>query len=62
MHTRRTSDYSPTMKGSKAENAAINARKEMMSVFATAPAPVITRRKTWEQRMALRAKGFEIKH
>lgn len=51
MNTRRTSDYSPTMKGSKAENAAINARREMMNTFASIPAPVIKRRKTWAEKM-----------
>lgn len=33
MRTRKTSDYSPCMKGSKEEQAAINARREMMKTF-----------------------------
>jgi hypothetical protein len=53
MNTRRTADYSPTMKGSKAENAAINARREMMNIFASRPAPVFKRRKTWAEAMTV---------
>lgn len=53
MNTRRTADYSPTMKGSKAENAAINARREMLKVFESRPVPVFKRRKTWAQQMEI---------
>lgn len=33
MRTRKTSDYSPTMKGSKEEQQAIQARREMLKIF-----------------------------
>ena len=39
MHTRTTSDYTPTLKGSRDENAAFNARREMMNVFAASSVP-----------------------
>ena len=33
MNTRRTADYSPIRKGSKAEQQAINARREMLQLL-----------------------------
>lgn len=43
MHTRRTADYSPCRPGSKAENQAYNARREMMNSFASSTPRHITR-------------------
>ena len=54
MHTRATSDYTPTMPGSKDENAAIVARKEMMKVFASRECKPKPSRKTWRERMRFR--------
>lgn len=54
MHTRATSDYTPTMPGSKDENAAIVARKEMMKVFASREYKPKPTRKTWRERMRQR--------
>lgn len=34
-HGRRTNDYSPTKVGSREYNAAVNARREMLNLFAT---------------------------
>lgn len=62
MNTRRTADYSPTLKGSKEENQAINARREMIATFASAPVAAVSRRKSWAERMAMKAKGFEVRH
>lgn len=59
MHTRRTSDYTPTMPGSKAENQAINARREMLKTFESTPLHKSSKSKTWEQRMLSRAEGFK---
>lgn len=69
MHTRRTSDYSPhfpsPVKGipnSPEYNAAVNARREMLKTFENrTPHSQRPRRKTWEQRMELRAKNFKVK-
>lgn len=58
MHTRRTSDYTPCLPGSKEENQAYNARREMMKTFADRPAIQGPARKTWTQRMTERAAGF----
>lgn len=69
MHTRRTSDYSPhfpsPVKGipnSPEYNAAVNARREMLKTFENRTMPVTRpKRKTWEERMSLRAKNFKVK-
>lgn len=37
MWSRATSDYTPTRPGSRAENAAINARREMINLIASTP-------------------------
>lgn len=55
MHTRATSDYTPTIKGSREENEAVHARKEMMKVFAGREAKPEVKRKTWRERMRLKA-------
>lgn len=60
MHTRATYDYTPTMPGSKDENAAIAARKEMMKVFAGRVGRIVDHsRKAWRERMRQRAAGFD---
>lgn len=62
MRTRLTSDYSPTMKGSREEKQAINARAEMLKIFETAPVvKAKPRRSTWKERMMLKARGFKVK-
>lgn len=61
MYTRKTSDYSPTMKGSKAEQQAIRARKEMLAVFASIIVKPAVRRLSWAQRMEKKAKGYEVR-
>lgn len=58
MHTRATSDYTPTMPGSKDENAAIVARKEMMKVFASREYKPKPTRKTWRDRMRQRTSNY----
>lgn len=35
MNSRRTSDYSPTKPGSREENQAINARRELIAILAS---------------------------
>lgn len=59
MNSRQTADYSPTKKGSREENEAIRARKEMLGWFAAAAKPEAPKRKTWEQRMMQRARNFK---
>lgn len=59
MHTRSTSDYSPCKKGSREENMAIVARREMMHILDSRIPKKEKRRKTWRERMAGRAKGFK---
>lgn len=61
MHTRKTSDYSPTRPGSKAENAAIVARAEMMKVFSERdPAKEKeSYEQKWQRRMYEKAHGFD---
>jgi hypothetical protein len=61
MFTRATSDYSPLRPGSREENEAIHARKEMMAVFASRTPKEEPKRKGWRDRMRLRAKGFDQK-
>ena len=58
MWSRRTSDYSPLKKGSKEETRAINARKEMLATFADRTPGVSKKRKSWDERMALKARAF----
>ncbi len=61
MHTRKTSDYSPTRSGSKAENAAIVARAEMMKVFSGRD-PAKEKESSdqkWQRRMYEKAHGFD---
>lgn len=58
MHTRRTADYSPCRPGSKAENQAYNARREMMNALAGRAIHASPTRKTWAERMTKRARGF----
>lgn len=60
MNTRRTHDYSPLLPGSKAEQAAINARREMMNALSNRVVHEGPRRKTWTERMAAKAKGFKV--
>jgi len=60
MNTRLTHDYSPLLPGSKAEQAAINARREMMNVFSSREPSKVARRKSWEERMNQRAEGFHF--
>lgn len=69
MNTRKTHDYTPTRPGSREENQAINARREMMNGFANRVVKPEPRRKTerssspngyWEERMERKAKGFTI--
>ena len=50
MRTRKTSDYSPCMKGSKEEQAAINARRDMLKVFASQSEPQYSSSK-WARKM-----------
>lgn len=50
MRTRSTSDYSPTMKGSKEENQAVQARREMLKVFAGQDEPQYSKSK-WARKM-----------
>lgn len=50
MRTRKSSDYSPLLKGSKEEQAAINARREMLNTFASKGEPVIEKNK-WARKM-----------
>lgn len=50
MRTRKTSDYSPCPKGGSAEQAAINARREMMKTFA-ARGPVVHEKSKWARKM-----------
>ena len=59
MRTRKTADYSPTKKGSKEENQATNARREMLATFASRQA-VPEQPSKWHRRMAKRAAGFTI--
>lgn len=58
MFSRNTSDYSPTRPGSKAENQAINARREMLKHLSERRVPHIPKRKTWAERMERKARGF----
>lgn len=53
MRTRKTHDYSPLQKGSKTEEQAINARREMMNTFASRGEPVYEKSK-WSRRMEMR--------
>lgn len=59
MRTRRTHDYSPTKKGSKEEQAAINARREMLNLMTSQPVEQEKPDK-WTIRMLKKAKGFTI--
>lgn len=52
MNTRKTSDYSPTRPGSREEKQAINARAEMMKVFASITPKHVPKRKSWAERMS----------
>lgn len=60
MHTRTTSDYTPTRPGSGAENGAIVARREMIGLIGATPIRKEVRRKTWEERMAKKCPSFTI--
>lgn len=62
MRTRKTHDYSPLLPGSKAEQQAINARREMMNTLASRQSDSTPQRKSWEQRMVERAEGFTVRH
>lgn len=50
MRTRKTSDYSPTLPGSSAEQAAINARREMMKTFESR-GQVVHEKSKWARKM-----------
>lgn len=53
MRSRKTSDYSPCKAGSKEENQAVNARREMMNLFASRGKPEYEKSK-WARRMEMR--------
>lgn len=54
MRSRKTSDYSPCKAGSKEENQAVNARREMMNLFASRGEVVHSEKSKWARRMELR--------
>ena len=50
MRTRKTADYSPTMKGSKEEQQAVQARREMLKLFEHKE-PIVHPKSRWARRM-----------
>lgn len=50
MRTRKTSDYSPCTPGSKEEQAAINARREMLKAF-EGRGPIVHGKSKWARKM-----------
>lgn len=58
LHGRRTADYSPLLVGSKEEQRAISARREMLDFFKAMPEYREVKRKGWLERMTKRAAGF----
>jgi hypothetical protein len=51
MRTRQTSDYSPTLNGSREQNQAIAARREMLGWMAAQPVNIKGQRKNHDKRV-----------
>jgi len=51
--------YSPLVPSDPEYRVAVEARREMLKILDSIPTPVIIKRKTWHERMVLKARGFK---